>query len=250
MKKKISVIFALVACVFAFASCGSTDNSTYGGRTTEELKAESENLASQVVSLSESDLKQYYESYQKQAKADPDNDDYKMYETMFQNFVENEPGLGEFVDYSGFKVDKAGKNITTTLTMKYQKRDATLVMVYKSYNMSKPTSINFNPVYSLGETMGKAALNVVMGMVTVFAVLILISLVIYCFNVIPYLQKKFAAKKAPEATAEQTAAAPVSSAPAAEEDSEELIAVISAAISAATGASTDSFVVRSIKRRY
>lgn len=249
MKKKLSVIFALVACVFAFASCGFTDNSTYGGRTTKELEAESENLASQVVSLSESDLKQYYESYQKQAKADPDNDDYKMYETMFQNFVENQPGLGAFVNYTGFKVDKAGKNITTTLTMKYEKRDATLVMVYKSYNMSKPTSINFNPVYSLGETMGKAALNVVMGMVTVFSVLILISLVIYCFNVIPYLQKKFAAKKAPGAGAEQTAAAPVS-APAAEEDSEELIAVISAAISAATGASTDSFVVRSIKRRY
>ncbi|MGN0241986.1 MAG: OadG family transporter subunit [Candidatus Weimeria sp.] len=249
MKKKISVIFALVACVFAFASCGSTDNSTYGGRTTKELEAESENLASQVVSLSESDLKQYYESYKKQATSDPDNDEYKMYETMFQNFVDNEPGLGEFVDYAGFKVDKAGKNITTTLTMKYQKRNATLVIVYKSYNMSKPTSINFNPVYSLGETMGKAALNVVMGMVTVFAVLILISLVIYCFNLIPYLQKKFAAKKAPQAQTKQIVEAG-ESAPAGEEDSEELIAVISAAISAATGASTDSFVVRSIKRRY
>ncbi|MBQ1916576.1 MAG: OadG family protein, partial [Lachnospiraceae bacterium] len=135
-------------------------------------------------------------------------------------------------------------------TMKYEKRDAQLVMVFKSYNMSKPTSINFNPVYSLSETMGKAALNVVMGMVTVFAVLILISLVIYCFNIIPYLQKKHAAKNAPQQSEAVSApAAPVVSA-AAEENPEELIAVISAAISAATGASTDSFVVRSIKRRY
>ena len=250
MKKKISVIFALVACLCLFASCGSTKNETYGGKTSEELEVISENLASQVVSLSSSDLKQYYESYKKQAEADPDSDDLKMYETMFKNFVDNTPELGSFQDYKGFKVDKAGKNITTTLTMKYEKRDAQLVMVFKSYNMSKPTSINFNPVYSLSETMGKAALNVVMGMVTVFAVLILISLVIYCFNIIPYLQKKHAAKNAPQQSEAVSApAAPVVSA-AAEENPEELIAVISAAISAATGASTDSFVVRSIKRRY
>lgn len=133
--------------------------------------------------------------------------------------------------------------------MKYEKRDAQLVMVFKSYNMSKPTSINFNPVYSFGETMGKAALNVVMGMVTVFTVLILICLVIYCLRIIPYIQKKLEAKNAPAVP--ETQAAEVVSTPAAEEENtEELIAVISAAISAATGASTDSFVVRSIKRRY
>lgn len=249
MKKKISVIFALVACLCLFASCGSTKNEKYGGKTSEELEVISENLASQVVSLSSSDLKQYYESYKKQAEADPDSDDLKMYETMFKNFVDNTPELGSFQDYKGFRVDKAGKNITTTLTMKYEKRDAQLVMVFKSYNMSKPTSINFNPVYSLGETMGKAALNVVMGMVTVFTVLILICLVIYCLRIIPYIQKKLEAKNAPAAP-ETQAAEVVSTAAAEEENTEELIAVISAAISAATGASTDSFVVRSIKRRY
>ena len=36
MKKKISVIFALVACLCLFASCGSTKNETYGGKTSEE----------------------------------------------------------------------------------------------------------------------------------------------------------------------------------------------------------------------
>ena len=249
MKKKISVIFALITCLCLLASCGSTKKQTYGGKTSGELEVTSETLASQIVSLSESDLKQYYASYKKQSEADPDNDEMKMYTDMFKNFIDYTPQLGAFKDYGDFKVDQAGKNITTTLTMKYDKRDAQLVMVFKSYNMSKPTSINFNPVYSLGETMGKAALNVVMGMVTVFAVLILICLVIYCFRIIPYLQKKHDAKNA--VPTEKTAEAPQAvSAPPAEEETEELIAVISAAISAATGASTDSFVVRSIKRRY
>ena len=250
MKKKISVIFALVICLIAFASCGSADTSTYGGRTVAELKTGSENLASQLVSLSQSDLKQYYESYKKQAEADPDNEDYKIYETMFKNFLDNTKGLGSFVEFSDFSVSKAGKNITTTLTMKYEKRNATLVMVYKSYNMSKPTSINFNPVYSLKETMGKAALNVVMGMVTVFAVLILICLVIYCFRIIPYLQKKHDNKTAVQSEAVASTAQASQGVSEDTENTEELIAVISAAVAAATGASTDSFVVRSIKRRY
>ena len=44
--------------------------------------------------------------------------------------------------------------------------------------------------YSLGEKMQKAAMNTLMGLGTVFMILILISLVIYGFKVIPYLDRK------------------------------------------------------------
>ena len=39
-------------------------------------------------------------------------------------------------------------------------------------------------VYTLGEKLEKAALNTLMGMGTVFCVLVLISLIIYCFKFI------------------------------------------------------------------
>ena len=87
-----------------------------------------------------------------------------------------------------------------------------------------------------------------MGMGTVFVVLILISLIIYCFNIIPYLQKKKTQKNAvadTEQPAVMSSAAPVENLV----DDLELVAVISAAIAASTGTSTDSFVVRSIHRR-
>ena len=96
--------------------------------------------------------------------------------------------------------------------------------------------------------MGKAALNTLIGMGTVFVVLILISLIISCFSFIPKLQEKFSR----EAQLPAPAAAPVPAAPVAEEeelaDDTELVAVIAAAIAAYEGTSTDGFQVRSIKR--
>lgn len=99
-------------------------------------------------------------------------------------------------------------------------------------------------------------LNTLLGMGSVFAVLILIAFIISCMAIIPKLMegKKSAAVKPPVAA---PAAAPVKKAeapvvqPAAKEelvDDLELVAVITAAIAASEHVSTDSFMVRSIKR--
>lgn len=104
----------------------------------------------------------------------------------------------------------------------------------------------------LGEAMAKAGLNTLIGMGTVFVVLILISMIINGFAVIPKLQKAFS-KKADEGQSVKENTAPVVQAeePAVDEtDDLELVAVIAAAVAASEGAaSTDGFVVRSIIRR-
>ncbi len=104
----------------------------------------------------------------------------------------------------------------------------------------------------LGEAMAKAGLNTLIGMGTVFVVLILISMIINGFAVIPKLQKAFS-KKADEGQSVKENAAPAVQAeePAVDEtDDLELVAVIAAAVAASEGAaSTDGFVVRSIIRR-
>ncbi|MDE6971602.1 MAG: OadG family protein [Lachnospiraceae bacterium] len=115
------------------------------------------------------------------------------------------------------------------------------------------TGISTNVEYTFKEKMGKAALNTLLGMGTVFVVLILISAIISCFNLIPGIQEKLSRKSK---KAEVKESAPASSAPQAavpvEEDLTddlELVAVIAAAIAASEGAaSTDGFVVRSIRR--
>lgn len=105
-------------------------------------------------------------------------------------------------------------------------------------------SLTINAHYSTAEILKKAGLNTILGMGTVFVVLIFISFIISLFRFIPELEKKFKNKKTAE-PAKAPAPAPVPVAkPAAEEstDDAELVAVISAAIAAAEGTSADGFV--------
>ena len=96
--------------------------------------------------------------------------------------------------------------------------------------------------------MADAAGNTLMGMGTVFLVLIFISLLISCFKFIPQIMDKLSKKSSvvekPEAVEEISETVTAN-----EEDDSELIAVIAAAIAASEQTSTDSFVVRSIRRR-
>ena len=113
-------------------------------------------------------------------------------------------------------------------------------------------SAALNVDYTFGQKMQKAGLNTLMGMGTVFVVLIIIMIVISCFNFIPRIQAAFA-KEEPQERTEAVEKAAVTEAPAGvieEADDTELIAVISAAIAAYEGTeSPDGYVVRSIRRR-
>ena len=112
------------------------------------------------------------------------------------------------------------------------------------------TGITTNVKYSTGEIMLKAGMNTLIGMGTVFVVLILISLIISCFSLISKMEsKKKTEASAPAANAQP---APAAVQPAVQEelsDDTELVAVIAAAIAAYEGSgSTDGFVVRSIRK--
>ena len=107
------------------------------------------------------------------------------------------------------------------------------------------TDATADVVYTMGEKLEKAALNTVMGLGTVFCVLILISLIIYCFKFI----SKVGVPKKETAKTEEVKTTAVETVNENLADDLELVAVISAAIAASEGTSTDSFVVRSIHRR-
>lgn len=111
-----------------------------------------------------------------------------------------------------------------------------------------------NPTATMGDMMVKAALNTLMGMGTVFVVLILISLIISAMGVIPKIQDKMKKKKS-AGTSNDGKAESVDNTIAQiiekEElsDDLELVAVISAAIAAYEGsAAADGFVVKSVRR--
>ena len=131
-----------------------------------------------------------------------------------------------------------------------EKKNAEVEIIVSNDLFYKLESGALNPVSSFGELMQKAALNTLLGMGTVFAVLILISLIIASFGLIGKAQN--AMKKKPEektgidnAVAQITKQEEITD----ESDDTELVAVIAAAVAAYEGsASSDGYVVRSIRR--
>lgn len=156
---------------------------------------------------------------------------------------------GAFVDVLSTSVEPAEDDQYAVTTLaQFEKRNVEFKTFYQldqQTGMLNPTSMTFSPEYTTGEKMSKAAMNTLMGMGTVFLVLIFISLIIGCFKFISVFENKAKAKAAaPEKE-------PVLEAAPAEEnlvDDLELVAVITAAIAASTNASADGLVVRSIRR--
>lgn len=156
---------------------------------------------------------------------------------------------GRYHDIS-FKGTKKGFILAQELV--YPTRNVILYITYD--NDLVITDISFTPVYSFGEVLKKAGLNTLIGMSTVFIVLVLIMFIIMLFGFIPKIQKKLDEKKAKKA-AEKTDSVDKTIAQIVEKEEDELaddyelVAVISAAIAAYEGSNgTDGFVVRSIKK--
>lgn len=177
-------------------------------------------------------------------------------------------------------ITEDGANVKVELVAAYKNRDVIYSFVYEKnpeadyaaeiYQQNvlpyKVKEILATPNYTFGEKMSKAAANTLMGMGTVFVVLIFISLVIAQFERINKLSTKIAnwwanrkAKKA-QANIETEVTAPsasdVAPAPAVAAvsqnpmDDTQLVAVITAAVVAANVAigGTDQLVVRSIRK--
>lgn len=144
------------------------------------------------------------------------------------------------VPVTGTKTDSNGNVRTAT---------AELIFTNDIFLTLKSCALNLDQ--SMGELMAKAAMDTLMGMMTVFAVLILISIIIWAMGGIPKLQEKLAKK--PESKKEESidnTIAQIVEKEESTEDDTELVAVIAAAIAAYEGSqSTDGFVVRSIRKR-
>ncbi|MDE7312755.1 MAG: OadG family protein [Eubacterium sp.] len=245
MKKKLCLIVSLCLLLLGVAACGEDPKKMdYNGKSYDDLKSTSENLASSLPEFTDEQIDEgiaYYEQYGDTVIVG-----------LMKQWKEIKADVGEFVSLGEMSVEKSGKTLTTAQLMDFTGRDLTLTCVYNYLDM-QITSVTLDENYSLGEKMQKAAMNTLMGLGTVFMILILISLVIYGFKVIPYLQEKAKAKNAPvqeAAPVQPQAPVPVVQEEAPKQDDGELIAVIAAAIAASEGAlAADGFVVRSIKRR-
>lgn len=249
MKKKIALFLSVLSCVLMLGACG-TDSTTvdYNGYSYNDLYNQTYSAGTALGGYSEDVIEQqmmYFEAY--------DAETYALDIELCEKWLAVMDECGEYVGVvdDSFSIDKAGKTLTTSLTLEFEERNVVFQLVYNYYDMSL-TGITIDPVYTLGEKMVTAGMNTLICMGVVFLVLIGICLLISCFKIFPYLEEK----KKEQANAEKTLDskdAVVTQIEQREEqelsDDTELVAVIAAAIAAYEGTSTSDFVVRSIIRR-
>lgn len=173
------------------------------------------------------------------------------YLSLLKSYDANFDEFGDFVgvkEYEGGTTDKDG-NVTYTAIYEFTDHNMRLALEFDKDDVV--TTVTMDPIYSKGEIAEKAALNTLIGMGSVFVVLILLAFIISLFKYVSVFENRGKAKKAEaeKAAAPAPAPAPVAPVETAPADDLQLIAVITAAIAAAEGTSADGFVVRSIKRR-
>ncbi len=252
--KKFLTLICMITCIFGLTACGSE----------EELnKHELENLTgAQQIATEAIDL--FVKLVQ-----DGEKENLSMYnkeelEYMFgsqingaavmkalDSFEAALEEMGGVVGVDSADAEPDGNKIVVEAVVKGEKKDAKAEIILSNDMFLKVDSIALNPINSKMDLMGTAGLNTLLGIGTVFSVLIIIICVISALGIIPKIQAKLQEKDKTEASIDNAVAQIVGQEENAGTDDTELVAVIAAAIAAYEGStSTDGFVVRSIRKRF
>lgn len=260
--KKLAAILCMITCIFGLAACGSEENLTeYEQWKVQQAESYAEELVQYVLAQNMSDEGvAYFADYTAEEVAyilenqlGIPVDGYAFLAAL-DSFHSAGATVGEISGTNGASAKIDGSQIIVEVNVTGTKKSATAVIILSNDLFLKLESGALNPNAGMGELMAKAAMNTLIGMGTVFSVLILISVLISCFRFIPKIQAALAHKKAPKAenSGVDNAVAQIEEQEAAVEETDdlELAAVIAAAVAASEGAvTTDGFVVRSIIRR-
>lgn len=254
--KKIKTVLVLAACLFGLSACGGTKETV-----DEETAAALSDMSVRVI-------ENVYTGLDEISKQDLVAQGAEGVEYIFENYIgmlvdgngmisafdsyilaTDEIGNLISIDSYAAEYDSSGDSIIVTVGCTFEKKDADIEFIYKDDLYHTLTSSATNINYTFGEKMKKAGLNTLLGMGTVFVVLILIYGIISLFNFIPKIEAMLKKKDTqPVSTPVDNAISQIVESEELSDDSE-LVAVISAAIAAYEGASsTDGYVVRSIKR--
>ena len=265
----------MLTCVFALTACGQDEAISANQQLKQKnAEAQAQNVVHMTAALvlSQANASAMFDEYNNVELAD-------VFSSLYAEYTKGSTGMGEagiacegkavrtaFSSFeSGIKdmgsIKEFGQPVSTisetdgTITVEIpiigENANGSVELIFTNDIYLVMTSCTLNMDQTKGELMAKAALNTLLGMGTVFIVLILISLIISVFSFIPKMQEKLTKKEAP---AQTPAPAPVAAAPVVEEaeeelaDDTELVAVIAAAIATYEGTSVEGFQVRSIRR--
>lgn len=244
IKRNLFAIIAMVLCMGIFAGCAKQEEEPQDAQMLSEIAEASGGILEQLAAFDDEMLKGMIEQYE-------DSGESAMAGAM-ESWLTTKEELGSFVKVESSSTEFKDKQYVCSVNASFEKRALDATIVFTKQGML--VNMEFAPVYTLRENMGRAAIHTLIGMGTVFIVLIFISLIIGCFKYINQWEKSKAVKAlaavpAPAAPAPAPAPAPAYEAEEELADDLELVAVITAAIAASENTSADGLVVRSIRRK-
>jgi len=242
--KKYLLVLGMITCLFGLTACSSEKESTESLMTTEEAADNAQKLISLLVQSAEQGIPDELRSYP----------NYSVLEDAVASFDKAKEDMGNYVEIIDSEVVSLDEEeAVINVSIKGTDRNAVVEVIYEESDSMgyMLTSMSTNVTYTFAESMQRAGLNTLLGMGTVFIMLIFISLIISCFRFISVFENR--KKDAPKTEeVEQTPVREAETVQTVEEDLTddlELVAVIAAAVAASEGAaSADGFVVRSIRK--
>lgn len=257
--KKIKLVLCLLACVLGLTACGGEEKKVLDAKVATDLSQTTADLLNGFFCSLDSTAAEQIADYGAEYLEYVISNYFSLkcngngLVNGLHSWASAQEDMGPVVSITGMNADydEQGKNIIVTLDIAGANRTAQVEAIYKDDLYHTLDSITTNINWTFGEKMEKAGLNTLLGMGTVFIVLVLISLIISLFGLIPKMQEKFSKKENTE-TKEAAVDNTIAQIVAKEEQTDdlELIAVISAAIAATrTSGAEGDFVVRSIVRR-
>lgn len=248
MKRKISLLLCLILTLLCFTGCAKADepvnyDEALVGQTVEFLIEYCNSVDDMTLEQwnSYSEFAQNYQIMTTGLQVTPES-----LSSAVESWKAGIDECGAYISHGDVTYEADPDGVDVSMPVQYENKNAEVVFSFdeKSYL----DSVTVNAENSMSEILAKSGLNTLLGMGTVFAVLIFISIIISLFKYIPKIEAAFKKpKETPAPAAADISAVEETAVP--ETDDLELIAVISAAIAACEGTDTDGFVVRSIRRR-
>lgn len=277
--KKVLLVLCMAVCFFALTACSGSnkDSEPVPETIVSTMKTGAENYLKEFDSYDDEALATTLKRVQKQKNT--------VMESAISSWQSSKPDLGRLVSILSEDVERVSEDsYKVTVRASYEQRELDFALtaeevVSDNYGGTSlaATEMVFTPIFTTGEKLERAAMNTLMGMGTVFLVLIFISFIIASLKNVNTLEANYKAKKEAAKAAAEPAPAPVPAAPvpapapaaapapvvpapvpapepALDEeenlaDDMELVAVITAAISAAACVPAEGLVVRSIRRK-
>ena len=263
--KKLLVVLCMLTCIFGITACGKTEVEEPDFiKVMDDMEVEAAGGVDYIMQ----DMALYYYDFMVSCVENEVVESYAFqYEeemgwltsaaTSYESALEDMGSVKNFAfatqeEYYAFldeiDVDMSKKEVIVNIPLDGEKRDASVEIIFNKKGVV--TSMTTNVENTFGELMLNAALNTLLGMGTVFAVLILISFIISAFKLISVFENAMKKKATQKEIKEEAVNNTIAQIEEREElaDDLELVAVIAAAIASYEGTSTDGFVVRSIRK--